>query len=606
MTIEQSPVHTFHIPVLGLAFSIDTPIRVARFGISSVISIVDDILIEHMRKHWCREYDEPYKPITVHEDDSRARRITEYLNLLHRIVQKQMDALRASAFETGSEIVKYFEMLPERSPLKALYHSMVSTQEAASKTELQNTLRAAITAGSIDVNIMTKLDKANYGNDQQVLSVEYSDALAALRGFAQSDLSSSVVLSAGLNQRLFTYMSQRPEFLPAVDGTFHKKVILKVSDYRSALIQGKILAKKGIWISEFRIESGLNCGGHAFASDGFLLGPILEEFKINRQRLLDELMGIYRTALTEKGSVSPESISFRITVQGGIGTAKEDAFLRQYYQVDGTGWGSPFLLVPEATNVDEKTRQIMADAKQEDYYISDASPLGVPFNNVHGSSSERQIQEQVRTGKHGSYCTKKLLVSNTEFTKVPICTASTQYQKLKIDQLKNLNLSSAVLFQKINKLFEKACLCEGLAASGIINSRSDDKQNDRPVAICPGPNLAYFYKIASLEEMIGHIYGRIELLRNTYRPNLFINELRLYIDYMKQEMQKRVETWNAKEQKYFDTFRKNLQDGIAHYKELIPQLLEESERYRELMHNELLAMEKELQEILMPSISCQE
>jgi hypothetical protein len=603
MLREQSPVHTFHIPVLGLAFSIDTPVRVARFGISSVISIVDDMLIEHMRKYWSHEYREAYKPITVHEEDYRSQRITAYLNLLHRIVQKQITELRASAFEAGSEIVKYFEMLPEQSPLKALYRSMVSTHDSSSKAVLQKMLRSKISAGSIDVNIMTKLDKTNYGKDQQTLSTEYSDALAALRGFAKSELISSVVLSAGLNQRLFTYISQRPEFLPARDGTFRKKVILKVSDYRSALIQGKILAKKGIWISEFRIESGLNCGGHAFASDGYLLGPILEEFKVNRQHLSEELRGIYQNALTEKGVDLPNPLLFRITVQGGIGTAKEDAFLRKYYQIDGTGWGSPFLLVPEATNVDTRTREFLSRAKQEDYYLSDASPLGVPFNNVHGSSSERQIQEQVRTGKHGSYCTKKLLVSNTEFTKEPICTASTQYQKLKIDQLKSLNLSPVILLQKINKVLEKACLCEGLAASGIINSRSDGKQNDRPVAVCPGPNLAYFSKIASLEEMVGHIYGRIELLRNMYRPNLFINELRLYIDYMKQEMQKRMETWNAKEQKYFDTFRKNLQDGITHYKELIPQLVEESERYREAMRTELLAMEQELIAMMIPAIA---
>jgi hypothetical protein len=30
--------HAFHIPVLGLGFSIDTPLKVARYGISSVIS----------------------------------------------------------------------------------------------------------------------------------------------------------------------------------------------------------------------------------------------------------------------------------------------------------------------------------------------------------------------------------------------------------------------------------------------------------------------------------------------------------------------------------------------------------------------------------------
>ena len=44
-----------------------------------------------------------------------------------------------------------------------------------------------------------------------------------------------------------------------------------MSDFRSALIQGKFLAKKGLEVAEFRIESGLNCGGHAFATDGHLM-----------------------------------------------------------------------------------------------------------------------------------------------------------------------------------------------------------------------------------------------------------------------------------------------------------------------------------------------
>ena len=51
------------------------------------------------------------------------------------------------------------------------------------------------------------------------------------------------------------------------------------------MIQGNFLAKKGLWVSEYRIESGLNCGGHAFATDGFLLGPILEEFHQKKEQL---------------------------------------------------------------------------------------------------------------------------------------------------------------------------------------------------------------------------------------------------------------------------------------------------------------------------------
>ena len=35
---------------MGLAFTIDTPLKVAHYGINSVISIVDDDLVEKMRK----------------------------------------------------------------------------------------------------------------------------------------------------------------------------------------------------------------------------------------------------------------------------------------------------------------------------------------------------------------------------------------------------------------------------------------------------------------------------------------------------------------------------------------------------------------------------
>ena len=69
-----------------------------------------------------------------------------------------------------------------------------------------------------------------------------------------------------------------------------KKIILKVSDYRSAIIQGKFFAKKGLWVSEYRIESGLNCGGHAFPTQGYLMGPILEEFKKNIDSLFQKLL----------------------------------------------------------------------------------------------------------------------------------------------------------------------------------------------------------------------------------------------------------------------------------------------------------------------------
>ena len=120
------PIHTFHIPVMGTAFSIDTPIKVARYGIHSVISLVDDALIEQMRKFYCEKEGESYTPITKDDEDFRARRITAYLDLVNRIVQRQFTELKGSAFEPGTEITKYFELLPEDSVLKAAWQHMLA------------------------------------------------------------------------------------------------------------------------------------------------------------------------------------------------------------------------------------------------------------------------------------------------------------------------------------------------------------------------------------------------------------------------------------------------------------------------------------------------
>ena len=73
-----------------------------------------------MRRYYYPTINREYQPISTHEDDYRAKRITDYLNLVNTIVQAQVEKLRKAAFETGSEIVKYFEMLPDDSALKTI------------------------------------------------------------------------------------------------------------------------------------------------------------------------------------------------------------------------------------------------------------------------------------------------------------------------------------------------------------------------------------------------------------------------------------------------------------------------------------------------------
>lgn len=563
--MRNNSSHTFHIPVMGLAFTIDTPIKVAKFGISSVVSIIEDQLIEQMRKVICKNENLPYVEIPMTEEDYRAKRITAYLNLLNTIVNRQIEAIKNEDFETGATIKQYFEMLPDDSETRQLYNTMLlSTGEE--KHILQLKLKELIVAGSIDVNIMTKLDKANYDANGNELPTEYSDAMAALRGYANSEVNSSIIFSAGLNPRLYAYCETFKDFYPNEKGVINKKIILKVSDYRSALIQGKYLAKKGLWVSEFRIESGINCGGHAFISNGIPLGPILEDFKNKRTELFEELYTECSNAITQLGKLPFIAMpQLKITAQGGIGTAGENEFMMDYYDLDATGWGSPFLLVPEATNVDDETLDKLVTAKKDDYYLSHASPLGVPFNNLKHTTSDQQRMARILKNRPGSPCYKKFLSLNKEFTDKPICTASREYQNLKIKQLKADITDDVELAKEIEKVIEKDCLCEGLGASALLKNEAELSHNLIAVTICPGPNLAYFSGVFSLRQMVDHIYGRVNVLNKLQRPNVFINELQLYIDYYKKELSKKIISISNKEQSYFTTFKDNLLKGIDYY-----------------------------------------
>ncbi|TPE46283.1 nitronate monooxygenase family protein [Pontibacter mangrovi] len=593
--MQKDTPHSFHIPVMGLAFSIDTPLKVARFGISSVASLSDDALLEHTRQHYSQLYQKPFIPISQKEEDYRAKRVTAFLNLVDAIVKEQLQELRQQEFTPGSDLSKYFTLLPDASPLRAKYDVMLQTTDTQQKLALQQQLRGALVAGSIDVNIMTKLDRVNYAKDGQPLPQEYTDALAALRGFARSTVRSSVVFSAGMNMRLYGYLEQFPCFCPNQAGELEKKVTIKVSDYRSALVQGKIMAKKGIWVSEFRIESGLNCGGHAFATDGYLIGPILEEFRQNRQALQEELYGLFSTALANKGiPLPPQKPSQRLTVQGGIGTAQEDLFLHEYYGVDATGWGTPFLLVPEATTVDDPTLQQLVKATQDDLYLSPISPLGVPFNALRGTSSEKQKLDRMERGKPGSPCEKKHLVSNTEFTDEPICTASRKYQRRKLAQLQAQQLAPDVYEAEEAKVLAKECLCDGLATSALLLFNMTKKAANKAVTICPGPNLAYFSGIFKLQEMVDHIYGRFNVRNSTYRPHMFINELKMYVDYWKNKHNEQLEELTEKQLKYLQTFRNNLLEGIRYYKKLLPSLFNDHLEQQAIMLDELLDAEDQL------------
>ena len=579
--------HTFHIPVMGTAFTADSPLKVAHYGINTVIALADDVLLERLRKYYSDLNDIYYDEIKNNTVDYRADRITAYLDVVNKIVSDKFDEFTTSTKDKFEEVKKYFAMLPDSSDVKREFNKLI--ENSFSFEDLSVWLKDNLSMGSIDVNIMTKVDKKNYFKKEELPS-EYNDAHAGLRGYANSDLASSVIFSAGMNPRLYGYIAHFDDFFPDANGYIKKKIILKVSDYRSAIIQGKFLAKKGLWISEYRIESGLNCGGHAFATDGYLMGPILAEFRDRRQELVDELYAICRPALEANGKVVPnDTLAVTITAQGGVATAEEHDFLIDHYKLDTVGWGTPFLLVPEATTVDKATMTQLQEAKEKDLYLSNVSPLGVPFNNLRNSSKDVEKFQKIEEGKPGSPCPRKFLALSDEYGTQGVCTASRLFQKNKIEE-KGIS----------DQIIEKTCLCMGLAATAVINYGIETRES-KGVSICPGPNMAYFNQQLSLQDMSHHIYNGDEGIVRADRPHMFVNELGMYLKYLSEKIEEHKQDWGRKSGRYLNGFTSNMNEGISYYQEMFSSIGDTFNSVKESAINSLndaaVSMQKMREEI---------
>ncbi len=75
---------------------------------------------------------------------------------------------------------------------------------------------------------------------------------------------------------------------------------------------------------------------------------------------------------------------------------------------------------------------------------------------------------------------------------------------------------------------------------------------------------------------------------------MFINELDLYINYLKKDIENHFKDLSEKQAKYFSKFKKQLQNGIAYYKELIPRINDQTEAYLNKMNAQLAEAEIKL------------
>ncbi len=521
MTLKVS--HDWHIPVMGIVYTLDTATKVARFGINSVMSIVHDQVIEMMYKHHSEIFDIEYEPIDIGEEDYRARRITRYLNLVDDIVEGQMAALRTMPLDGGfNDLHLAFQLLSPTHPVRGLYESFMKTKSP----DLESMLKDSLTKGRIDVNIMTKLDRPFARDDSQDLN----EAMAALRGFANSKLESSLVLSAGMNPPLFTYIREFPDFLPDDSGKMKKKVILKISDYKSMRVQSKLLASKGVWVSEYRIESGLNCGGHAFGSpSGQLAGPIVEEIMANREKIHAEQLDAYRSALSMPLLELPPPL---ITYQGGIKTHHEKKWFLDR-GIEMVGMATPFLFVPSVTILSENTREVLIKAKTEDIELSDDSPLGIDFWRVKNTLGDIMHNRKIAEGDPGYKCTYGYLRLGED----GLCSADRRKVSERLEGLKGLPEGEMKDYLRA-KILAPHCLCGGLIwdAKRAYGLQGDPFAKTTDALVCAGPSAAYFKRNYTLLEMVRHFNGEAPFPELASAPNTHIEELRINVEKLEKDL----------------------------------------------------------------------
>jgi hypothetical protein len=107
----KKPLHNFHIPVMGLAYTIDSPIRVAQYGISSVVSIIDDEIIEKMKNFYSKKFNLKYPSIST-KRLTITKRITDYLDMMDDIVNEKFEAFKEEISKNKTALKNFMEMLP--------------------------------------------------------------------------------------------------------------------------------------------------------------------------------------------------------------------------------------------------------------------------------------------------------------------------------------------------------------------------------------------------------------------------------------------------------------------------------------------------------------
>jgi hypothetical protein len=139
-------------------------------------------------------------------------------------------------------------------------------------------------------------------------------------------------------------------------------------------------------------------------------------------------------------------------------------------------------------------------------------------------------------------------------------------------------------------------LCMGLAATAVISYGMETRES-KGVSICPGPNMAYFDKKLTLSDMTNHIYNGIDGVVRADRPNMFVNELGMYLKYLTEKVEEHKNDWGRRSAKYLNGFTDNMNEGITYYNEMFASVEDTFSSVKESTINSLKEAMHSMQEM---------
>ena len=107
--------------------------------------------------------------------------------------------------------------------------------------------------------------------------------------------------------------------------------------------------------------------------------------------------------------------------------------------------------------------------------------------------------------------------------------------------------------------------------------------------------------------MTDHIYCSDNVISRNDRPNMFIKELDLYLDYLYNKIEEARDTMTKKQEKYLINFSRNLEDGINYYHNLFSNVKDKFEDTKSIIINDLMTSKESLQQmhLRIEDLSCQ-